>query len=431
MNWRNIVLLIALNIIIILSFYNCQKDDSETRSDMIANVYDIKTESAVFKVEIKNFGQNDVDYGVCYNIEEDFNNSVKISSGLSELSKYFEITVEKLKLDTKYFYWAYSFDGDTYTYTETKSFRTGNGIIELKTISVSNINESSAKSGGNILNYGRSVILDKGVCWSAIKDPEISDSFCSNKSNDMDFECLITGLLDGVSYKVKSYATNIYGTYYGNTIEFSTNKLYGGTLTDIENNTYKWTRLGDQVWLSENLKVTKSSSGKGFSYIEDNVTWGNLKDNDIDAAYCFLENNENNTYSVLYTYAAAKEVCPDGWHLPNDNDFRALKGYLDDEGFFNREALALKSERGWESSDGNNDSSNGIDKYGFSALPSGHRDYENGTFWGITQQGLWWLDYEDTESTGNAIHMHSSVDYISTMSISKSNGASVRCIRDF
>ena len=79
-----------------------------------------------------------------------------------------------------------------------------------------------------------------------------------------------------------------------------------GSVTDIDGNTYKTTAIGDQIWMAENIRVTKYADGGTIPKIEDNNSWAILEENNDDGAYCFYNNNENgesDTYGALYTFA--------------------------------------------------------------------------------------------------------------------------------
>jgi uncharacterized protein (TIGR02145 family) len=111
-----------------------------------------------------------------------------------------------------------------------------------------------------------------------------------------------------------------------------------GTFTDTrDQQSYKWVRIGSQIWMAENL-----------NYLTEN-SW--CFDN--DKAKC-------DKYGRLYNWNAAKKACPSGWHLPNDDEWNILIGKVgNDPGY------KLKSKSGW----GKN--GNGNDVYGFVALPGG------------------------------------------------------------
>ena len=112
------------------------------------------------------------------------------------------------------------------------------------------------------------------------------------------------------------------------------------TLTDTrDGQVYRTVKIGDQVWMAENLNFETDSS---YCYNDS-------------AKYCAK-------YGRLYEWSAAMEACPSGWHLPDTAEWRTL---LDAAGGDSIAGTMLKSTSGWNS-DGN-----GTDDFGFTVLPAG------------------------------------------------------------
>jgi uncharacterized protein (TIGR02145 family) len=109
-------------------------------------------------------------------------------------------------------------------------------------------------------------------------------------------------------------------------------------LVDIDNNLYQTVVIGDQVWMAENLKVTHYRDGTQINYVSTEDAWKEIK----TAAYCIFNNNvsdEYHTYGSLYNWYAVngdingdgvkeKELVPEGWHVPTDDDWKKLEMYL-------------------------------------------------------------------------------------------------------
>ena len=114
----------------------------------------------------------------------------------------------------------------------------------LTTLPVSDITQTSAKSGGNITDDGGGEITARGIVWSTDANPSINDhaGMTQEGTGSGEFHSMLTELLSATEYYVRSYATNSAGTAYGNEIKFETvepaylltlevNHEEGGTVT--------------------------------------------------------------------------------------------------------------------------------------------------------------------------------------------------------
>ena len=100
-------------------------------------------------------------------------------------------------------------------------------------------------------------------------------------------------------------------------------------ITDIDGNVYETVEIGDQMWMKENLKVTHYNDGTEIPTGYSNSEWRLLS----TPAYAVYNDNESNSdsYGNLYNWFAvddARGVCPDGWHVPTDDEYTELTDYL-------------------------------------------------------------------------------------------------------
>jgi len=286
----------------------------------------------------------------------------------------------------------------------------------------------------------------KGVNYSTLENTEKSNLKSAKATADvetMDFS-------SGDKLVFKAYFTG--ATSVDTMIPTSDFELEFGnfyyTLTDYELNTYLAVEIGNQVWMAENLKVTHYPDGNSIPKVTDNTAWKHVKDKIAEAAYCFYNNDKDSTFGVLYSWPAAlgdkgvasnsnpsevQGVCPAGWHLPSMAEWLELKDFLKNNGHFLREGKALKSTSGWA------DDGNGTDDYGFCALPGGQRGYMDwstdhviymGDFIGKGNNACWWTSANmavDAAAFVRLVHLSNSIQFKSDM---KSNGFSIRCVRD-
>ncbi len=185
------------------------------------------------------------------------------------------------------------------------------------------------------------------------------------------------------------------------------------SLTDIDGNKYKTVKIGTQVWMAENLKVTHYCNGEVIPNVTSNSKWAGLS----TGAWCVYENDASygKTYGNLYNWYAvvdARQLAPKGWHVPTDAEWTKLMTYL------GRVKIA-----GGKLKEG------ATNKSGFSALPGGGRYGDDGAFNYVGSGGDWWSSISNSAigayswSLGYGGSVNS---YVSTMS----NGYSVRCLRD-
>jgi uncharacterized protein (TIGR02145 family) len=89
-------------------------------------------------------------------------------------------------------------------------------------ITVTNITATTAQSGGDITDDKGEVVTARGICWSTNNSPTINDSIAKSVSGTVKYLSQMHNLLPNTSYYVRAYATNRFGTAYGDAINFKT-----------------------------------------------------------------------------------------------------------------------------------------------------------------------------------------------------------------
>jgi len=106
-------------------------------------------------------------------------------------------------------------------------------IPVLSTTAVTDINQTTAVSGGDITLDGGATVTARGVCWSTGQTPTISDNKTTDGTGAGIFVSNINGLTANTTYYVRAYATNSNGTGYGSAMSFTTQEGSSeGNLTD-------------------------------------------------------------------------------------------------------------------------------------------------------------------------------------------------------
>jgi hypothetical protein len=130
-----------------------------------------------------------------------------------------------LSLNTVYYVRAYAINAHGTYYGEQRIFTTKDGIAIVSTMDITNINKTTASSGGTITTDGGSPIVAKGVCWSVNDNPTISNNHSEDGTGISSYNSNIFGLQNGTYYYVRAYVTNAYGTYYGESKKFLTHPI--------------------------------------------------------------------------------------------------------------------------------------------------------------------------------------------------------------
>jgi len=95
----------------------------------------------------------------------------------------------------------------------------------VTTAAITNITATSATSGGNVTSEGSAAVTVRGVCWSASQNPTIANSFTADGAGTGAFTSAVTSLTESTTYYARAYATNQFGTAYGNEVSFTTASL--------------------------------------------------------------------------------------------------------------------------------------------------------------------------------------------------------------
>ena len=254
---------------------------------------------------------------------------------------------------------------------------TANNLATVVTNDASSIGDTYATLNGDIISNGGAMIEQKGFYWSATNNsPNADDNALSIGYEDGAFKLDLTDLEPNTTYYFRTFAMNAAGISLGEIKSFKTKEIIieSGIMTDLrDGDEYKWVKIGEQIWMAENLAY--------------NVGDG-----------CWAYNNDISnvaTYGRLYTWEAAKIACPSGWHIPTDDEWKQLEMAIgmsqseaDDDGWRGtNEGTKLKSTSGWNNN--GSSSGNGTDDYGFSALPGGLMTLD-GSFDFVGRNGRWW-----------------------------------------
>lgn len=222
-------------------------------------------------------------------------------------------------------------------------------------------------------------------------------------------------------------------------------------VTDFDGNSYKTVQIGNKIWMAENLKATHFADGTVIPLVENGIDWNAL--GYTDKAMCYYDNSIMNqdTYGALYTWAAAMNgstsskanpsdvqgVCPDGWHLPSDDEWKELEMYIGmsqaevDRYSFRGTNEGSKLAGGatlWV--DGALEENSAFRSTDFMAIPGGYRTPYGGIFGQLGDIVNFWTATESGDTLALDRLLHFSFTEVHRFTDSKKAGHSVRCIKD-
>ena len=214
------------------------------------------------------------------------------------------------------------------------------------------------------------------------------------------------------------------------------------SITDIDGNIYEVVQIGDQLWINENLKVTRYNNGIEIPQVSSSLDWTQL----TTGAYSLYNSNPDfNSYGYLYNFYAISDgelndgLCPEGFHVPSDTEWSILINFLDpnsdpNDMFWHESFTAggeLKDTGTLENGDGlwylpNAGATNST---GFKAIPSGKRE---DTFSGLGTNANFWTSNATCDgyigSYAVARELFSSNAGVDRSVILRQTGLSIRCV---
>ena len=217
------------------------------------------------------------------------------------------------------------------------------------------------------------------------------------------------------------------------------------TVTDIQNHVYNVVKIGEQLWMKENLKTSKLNNGISLMDASSMVNWETNANS--KPLYSYLPTINSPTYGYLYNWATVNtgQICPSGWRVPNNNDWNNLVDYLNSKGYVNTDsangignilksckqinaidpACVSSSHPRWNS----NSINFGIDLYGFSGLPAG-RNNPMGQYGNYGIDGYWWSSDEINSTLASVRGLLYNNGSLLNQTAAKTNGMSIRCIKE-
>lgn len=192
------------------------------------------------------------------------------------------------------------------------------------------------------------------------------------------------------------------------------------TVFDTDGNKYNTISVWGQEWMTKNLFVEHYRNGDIIPQVQDSKEWANL----TTGAWCYYMNKKENgiEYGKLYNWYAVndpRELAPEGWHIPSDQEWSDLFNNLGGH-FIAGEKM--KSKNGWYDKGGTNSS-------GFTAVPGGYRD-ESGNCKSYYTCGFFWSSSYTTFTQASIYLLYFGSKDVYKDTYNMNCGLSIRCIKD-
>lgn len=195
------------------------------------------------------------------------------------------------------------------------------------------------------------------------------------------------------------------------------------TVIDIDGNSYNLSQIGNKIWTTRNLEVTKYKNGDPIPQVTDPIQWSNL----TTGAWCYYSNNSSQgaTYGKLYNWYAVNDprgLAPSGTHIPTDAEWTELTSFLGGETVAGGKMKSTSNLWNLPNLGATNQS-------GFTALPSGFRN-EDGTYGSIGTSSPWWSYTPWSSDLALGIAVYHNQIYSQRYFNYKKEGYGIRLIKD-
>ncbi|MDR0982226.1 MAG: carboxypeptidase regulatory-like domain-containing protein [Culturomica sp.] len=288
-----------------------------------------------------------------------------------------------------YYVRAYATNSNGTVYGEEVSldFNAVMPTVSTQEVTNKNIAAGTATFNGTILTVGDPAYTERGFVYGTSPNPTVDDATKTTVSGSTAgaFSSVVTGLVEGAIYYIRAYATNSKGTVYGNEVVIFDFFTCGVDFPDSrDSKTYPTVLIGTQCWMSKNMNIGTRVAGSDYNTDQTAGIQKICYEN--DESYCDtyggLYNwhetiNGENSGSIKYVSGSStmiQGICPDGWHVPSDDEFNRLEGYLGEDA-----GRKLKST-----------TFGGTNTSGWSGLLGGCRYFSGGTFHDGGAYGYWW-----------------------------------------
>ena len=354
------------------------------------------------------------------------------SAAVAGTATPFTASVSTLTAGTTYYVAGFARNAKGTTPGDTLSFTTW-AAPTVDTDTASSVTATTATLNATFTDGGSAVTATgfKYATNAALTSP----ADVTGSGTTSPFTAALTGLTASTQYWAVGYATNAVGTSYGDTITFTTSAGAPSASCSVpsvtyDSFTYTTVLIGSQCWFKENLRNDNYNDGTAIPGNLDDGTWSattsgaqTVYGEGSSSVFSGSSDEGANlaTYGRLYNWYAVNtgKLCPSGWHVPTDAEWITLENTLGSSVAGTTLKVTSSNTPAW---DGSNTS-------GFSALPGGYRDPNNGSFVDQPNNGYWWSSSPDGSEAWYRV-LIAMVPAVIPMKLVPGGGFSARCVQD-
>ena len=233
------------------------------------SVTNITTTSAMGSGNVTNDGGSNVtERGLCWSTHhEPTINGTHVEAG--EGTGEFTAAMTNLTANTTYYVRAYAINGVEPAYGDEVEFTTLSILVpRVTTASVTNIGNTTATGGGNVISDGGAPVTERGICWSTSHNPTISGNHANSGTGTGEFTVNMTGLTPNTTYFVKAYAINSQGPAYGEEVSFETSQTPTYTVSVSANPTNGGTVTGGGTYQQGQSCTVSATKATGYNFLK-------------------------------------------------------------------------------------------------------------------------------------------------------------------
>ena len=190
---------------------------------------------------------------------------------------------------------------------------------------------------------------------------------------------------------------------------------YGTLIDSRDGQKYKTVKIGDRWWLAKNLNYAADSSYCYNDEPDSCAIYGRLYPWTVAMQLDTIYNKLNVTYTETIK-GAHQGICPDGWHIPSEEEWNEMIDYADSHNGNEGASASLRAKYSWIPDE--EYEIKYIDRFGFAGLPAGARankemrksdcnhsyGYETNIYCGIGNEAFFWTSTELTDYRNSSEH---------------------------